>query len=400
MEDNYMYANYSVKELLKDEVFLRWLMEPNEEGNRFWQNQQEKSPALKKNIETASKVFYSMQINQPDLTEDEENKILSAIYTKYKRNKIKRIIYSTTTVAACILLAVVMYFVTDKGAKQIPQNDIAALLSMPSQNNFKKIKDIEVVIGNTKKIKVEEDANINVGRNQMQISGQESNTQISSAIDKNVKFSTLLVPYGKRSFLKLPDGTKVWINSGTEVRFPNEMKGKERHIFVDGEIYIEVVHDSKRPFFVHTSNLNVQVYGTKFNVNSYHGDNEKSVVLVEGRVAVKENKATSRPVILSNNQKYTQNKSEHSVENVNSSEYTSWTKGMWIFTNERLSSIALRLSRYYGKDIHCEPSISSKTCTGKLILFDNEEKTIQTLSDIFTVTYKITNTKIIINNKP
>ena len=79
---------------------------------------------------------------------------------------------------------------------------------------------------------------------------------------------------------------KVWINSGTEVRFPVNMEGKERSIYVDGEIYIEVAKDKERPFYVHTSGFDVRVYGTKFNVTSYKADKEKSVVLVEGSVSV------------------------------------------------------------------------------------------------------------------
>jgi transmembrane sensor len=399
MENENKYKDYSAKDLLKDNAFLLWLMEPDEKTNLFWNNLQRLYPNLRESIQVATTIFHSIQINQPGLDEAEKSEILSAVYTRYKRNRFKKIIYSCTAAAACILLILGMHFFTEKQAKHIPQNDIEALLSSPSQANFKKLKDIEVVIGNTKKIKVEENANININGNSVHISGQESNSQISSAIGQGVKFSSLIVPYGKRSFLTLPDGTKVWVNSGTEVRFPNEMKGRERHIFVDGEIYIEVVHDSKRPFFVHTSSLNVQVYGTKFNVNSYHSDLERSVVLVEGRVSVKDNKAI-RPVMLSNNQRYVQGPKGHSVENVNSSEYISWTKGMWIFTKERLSSVALRLTRYYGKEIHCDQSIASKTCTGKLILFDDEEKTIATLSDIFSVTYQNTNSRINISNKP
>ncbi|WP_286854003.1 FecR family protein, partial [Proteiniphilum sp. UBA5259] len=92
--------------------------------------------------------------------------------------------------------------------------------------------------------------------------------------------------YGKRSTLTLSDGSKVWLNSGSVLEFPAQFGSKKREIrLTSGEMYIEVIPDSQKPFHVHTSDFNVKVYGTKFNVSAY-ADSPRSVVLVEGRVSL------------------------------------------------------------------------------------------------------------------
>ena len=215
-----------------------------------------------------------------------------------------------------------------------------------------------------------------------------------------MEYSTLLVPYGKRSFLTLRDGTKVWVNSGTEVRFPVNMEGRERSIYVDGEIYIEVSKDKERPFYVHTSGFDVRVYGTKFNVTSYKADSDKSVVLVEGSVSVWTKEKETKEVFLHPNQMYNTNGADAKVTNVNALQYITWKDGIWQFTSERLESIALRLSRYYGVDIHCDERTAAKSCTGKLILFDDVDKTLRIIEEIFGVRYETNQNEIIISMNP
>jgi len=250
-----------------------------------------------------------------------------------------------------------------------------------------------------------EDADISwTKEDEIEVNGRSSNSTYKSRIDADVTYSTLLVPYGKRSFLTLRDGTKVWINSGTEVRFPVNMEGKERSIYVDGEIYIEVAKDKERPFYVHTSGFDVRVYGTKFNVTSYKADEEKSVVLVEGSVSVCSKEETkekeAKEIFLHPDQMYHTTNRGPMITHVNALQYITWKDGIWQFTSESLESIALRLSRYYGVDIHCDEKTAVKSCTGKLILFDDVDKTLRIIEEIFGVRYETNQNEIIISMNP
>lgn len=395
------YHNYSTVDLLKDEKFLCWLLNPNEESKDFWNEQQKKYPELKHNIEAAIKLFHSIKINQPDLSTEEETNILSNIYIKYKKNKIIKRMYFYAASAACLLLALVFSFWFNQSYnKHNPLSEITAYIpTAPSSVDFNKLKDVEVILNNEKKITVGKgNVDISLGTNNI-LKMKEGRNSYQSKLDDHSSYTRLLVPYGRRSFLFLPDGTKLWINSGTEVRFPNSMHSKERQIFVDGEIYIEVAHNPRRPFYVRTSDMNVRVYGTKFNVTSYHSDKTKRVALIEGSISVYSNKSKNNTVMLSPNQEYAQSDNGFSVKKVNAADFMSWKDGLWIFTNEELSSIALRLSRYYGKPIECAPNISSKSCTGKLVLFEDVHATMETIAEILSVRCLSINNKIYIKNE-
>ena len=106
---------------------------------------------------------------------------------------------------------------------------------------------------------------------------------------KELVYNTLTVPYGKRFDVVLSDGTTVFMNSGTELKYPVAfLKKGNREVFVQGEAYFDVTSD-KRPFVVNASELNVEVFGTEFNVLAYPEDNRTNVVLVEGSVGLQSN---------------------------------------------------------------------------------------------------------------
>ena len=89
----------------------------------------------------------------------------------------------------------------------------------------------------------------------------------------------IVVPYGKRSNITLADGSKVWLNSGTQLDFPTTFTGSTREINVNGEIYIEVKENKDIPFIVNTNNMSINVYGTSFNVTAYENNSPNSASL-------------------------------------------------------------------------------------------------------------------------
>ena len=143
----------------------------------------------------------------------------------------------------------------------------AFIPTSPSSVNFNRLKNVELIFDGQKKvISGKGNVDVSLGANSV-LSVKEGQSSFRSKLDDcSNNYTRLLVPCGKRSSLSLPDGTKMWINSGTEVRFSNVMNGKERQVFVDGEIYIEVAHNPKRPFYVRTSDMVAQrcfVYSPK-----------------------------------------------------------------------------------------------------------------------------------------
>ena len=202
----------------------------------------------------------------------------------------------------------------------------------------------------------------------------------------------IIVPFGKRSYVMLSEGTKVWLNSGSILIFPPAFKGKTREVYLEGEALFDVSKDKDRPFYVKTDLFNMKVYGTKFNVQAYLHDKDYSVVLVEGKVSVYTNVgAPSEEVFLSPNQKATLSKSNEifEVTNVENTEfYTAWVDGYLAFDNEDVTTLLLRISRYYNVTIETELTDSVEKIYGKLDLKDDLVRVLDGIAFISKTKYE------------
>lgn len=222
----------------------------------------------------------------------------------------------------------------------------------------------------------------------------------SEVILSKKEMNRLIVPYGKRSTLELSDGTKVWMNSGTELEFPSEFKGATREIHLKGEIYIEVAPMKGKPFYVRTFDFDVQVFGTRFNVSAYPGKAEKTVVLAEGKVEVDipgKGKSGLLPEEMLRIDDYGMQKEKADVE-----KYICWKDGILIFHKTPISDVLQKIGRYYNVsfDDFSDDLLSVKTCTGKLHLSDNLDEVLMSVAVLSETIYYKEKGVIYIRNKP
>lgn len=185
-------------------------------------------------------------------------------------------------------------------------------------------------------------------------------------------FNQMIVPYGKRSYLLLSDGTQVWINSGSRLVYAPQFTGDTREVFLEGEAYFEVAKDANKPFYVRTDAFTINVLGTKFNVKAYKDDMEYTTVLVEGKVSMRvQDQFFSKDVILAPNQKLTLMKGQDDFQRSNVDEtgfYTNWIYGYLEFKNAHLSDVLKSIKRYYNIDIELNTGNQSSIVSGKLDL--------------------------------
>lgn len=189
----------------------------------------------------------------------------------------------------------------------------------------------------------------------------------------------VLVPKGKRSQMQFSDGTMVWLNSGTQLIYPKRFGDKRRDIFIDGEIYIEVAKDSGRPFFVNTKNMNVKVLGTTFNIRSYTGEAEQSVVLIEGKVEV-QTPGRKMKERLAPDQAVFYNGREMVKKDVDVEDYIGWRCGVLKLGGESLRTIFDRLSKHYNIDIIYEGDSGGERYKGKLLLGGSVEEVLNAIA--------------------
>lgn len=234
------------------------------------------------------------------------------------------------------------------------------------------------------------------------IGKQDKNRLVYSNAFSNGKlvYNTLRIPYGKTFEVQLSDGTIVHLNSGTSLRYPvHFLKNQSRQVYLIGEAYFEVAKDKAHPFTVNTQEVNVEVLGTKFNVNTYTEDVTTDVVLVEGKVSLyKDKKTTENQVYLTPGLKGSTTRGQEKIttENVNTDYYTAWVKGSLVFKNASFNDIIKKLERHYNVTF-----INKNKVLGKEIFnarFDNEpiEVVLKYFSDSYAIDYKINEDKITI----
>lgn len=180
----------------------------------------------------------------------------------------------------------------------------------------------------------------------------------------SVQYNTLAVPRGGEYIMTLSDGTRVWLNSETELKFPVAFAGKHREVYLTGEAYFQVTGDSLHPFVVNTPQTRTFVLGTSFNVMAYKSETCTEVTLVEGKVAVETGKQTVRIEpgyqVAVNNQSL-----ELTEQRVNPDNYVSWKDGLFIFDGLTLDELVVKLERWYDVDfVFGDDGIAAKRFTG------------------------------------
>lgn len=162
-------------------------------------------------------------------------------------------------------------------------------------------------------------------------------------------YNTIEVPRGGEYRLVLPDGSVVWLNSDSELKFPMNFVGEQRKVFLKGEAYFEVVKNPAMPFIVEVAAMEVKVLGTRFNINASRSDAGVQTTLVSGKVEVAD-RENARKVVLLPNQQAELKKGCLTVRNVDAEAVTAWRQGKFYFESESLEEIAAQLERWY--DIH------------------------------------------------
>ncbi len=191
------------------------------------------------------------------------------------------------------------------------------------------------------------------------------------------------VPRGEKSQLILPDGSKVWLNSESDISYPSDFMNGNRVMRLRGEAYFEVVKLENKPFTVETNNYNIRVLGTKFNVMAYPDFNRTETSLIEGKIEIQKGEQ-SIPVIPGEIFTYADNK--YSVKEARVSQTSKWKDDIFDFDRISFKELITRMERWYDVDIEIKnPELNGILYSG---IFKNEE-TISEVLNTFQLTLPI-----------
>jgi transmembrane sensor len=247
------------------------------------------------------------------------------------------------------------------------------------------VNSVQLILGDGINVPIDENESTVEYRSDGQIVINSRDTVPAKSDRKAQKLNQLVIPHGKNSSILLPDGTVAYLNAGSRLVYPNFFRGKNREVFLIGEGFFEVTHDESMPFIVQTTDLNVEVLGTRFNVSAYPSDNMIETVLVEGKVKISpkgvqllKNDYTIEPNQLAS---YNRTSAETKISDVDISNYATWHNGYLNFNSSDLSRIVKRLERYYNiKIILDDPMLGIRSITGKLHLKDETEYVLKVLA--------------------
>jgi len=201
-------------------------------------------------------------------------------------------------------------------------------------------------------------------------------------------------PKGTRTEFYLPDGTRVWLNVMSSIKYPEKFTENQRIVEISGEAFLDVATDSLKPFVVKAGIVSVQVYGTSFNVNAYPAENHIETILQEGKVNV--SIAGGKSLILHPNQKISvsRNTKKYTVTNVDAERLTSWKFGKLVFDNVTITNIINKLQRIYNTEIELQ---GNKSATYSFTLRNERiEQVFELLNMTSPIKYRKTGNKYIV----
>lgn len=371
------YFNHSINSDELDEL-ISWLEQP---GN---------SDIFKE----YAKINYSIDYKLTKYnTEGVKNILLDKIYKDKRRNKRKRA-FKFARYAAILVLVVGAIFIFQKESSN-------SAIALPTNND----QTITLELENGRSVILKEETTQDIVSDNGQVIGKQSkqgiqyeDTELSELV-----YNTLKIPYGKKFQVTLSDGTKVFLNAGSSLKYPVKfIPGTERTVFLSGEAYFDVTK-SKDAFIVNSENIDVKVLGTQFNFSAYKEDKAMRTVLVEGSVELLDiNSKDNTAVLLKPEHEAIWDKVEKQmkVEKADITSTIAWMSGQLIFREVAFRDIIKKLERSYNYTIVNEnQALNDEIFTATFnVDIENIEQVMTYISKNTPYNYSISKNRIITIN--
>lgn len=395
------YESYTTEQFLDDPFFIRWVKYSAPEADQFWNSWMNTGPAnlqQMKEAEQQLRVILSANriIAEKEVVEEVWSGIKGSLPAESKR--VIRIIPGFRLWQAAILvlgLSLGYFFIIHRPSHQ------------PAAVSQQKTKDI--LPGSNKAILTLGDGTaIILDSAKNGVLAQQSGTQIlktgtgqlaySASRGKTAEmlYNKVSTPRGGQYQLTLPDGSKVWLNAASSIRFPVAFAGRDRKVEITGEAYFEVTKNKSKPFKVSIlpTLTEVEVFGTQFNINAYTDEATLKTTLVEGSVKVTKGGAIQ---MLSPGQQARINAAGQISLNasVNMDEVLAWKNGLFIFDHNDIREIMRQISKWYNVDVEYRGEPIHLTFSGIVSRNSNVSKTLQIMEQA-GVKFIIEENKIIV----
>lgn len=365
----------------------------------LWLSNQENSYFYEGIRQFSSEAQKSLKAKEANLS-DAIKKHCNHLKNNRKSTRLRFFRRIVACVASILFVVGILYTIHEK-------DELIAVNEQNSSNKKSSSQKAELILANGKLLQLE------LGNTNDSIAEKDGtvikNTKLGLVYNANDKankmmenHNNLLVPRGGEFQLQLADGTRVWLNSETKLRYPTRFTGNERVVFLEGEAYFEVAKNESQAFIVKTKDVSVRVLGTQFNISSYITENCIKTTLVEGCVEVSDNKNPNVKLQLKPGFQAIYEKTNRQLEDkkVNLNLFTSWKDGKFIFERTSLHDMMNKLSRWYDVEIvYLNNELENIHFTGTLKRYDNLHQLLRMIEKTNEVKFEFKN-KIVFVKTP
>ncbi len=373
------YENYTVEDFLAEESFQQYCAATNEAAIVFWNNALEQEPQIEETFKEAINWYNLLNAQQGNLKEQTEllQKRIHQLGQEYNAQPHKLIrMRGRWWAAACIILILCAgsYFYL----KQSPQKQIAK-----TENAAKIFKnDIApggnraiLTLANGSKIILDSAKNGSLARQGnskiIKLNDGQLSYQLAEGTEPaTIQYNTISTPRGGQYQLRLSDGSKVWLNAASSLKFPSAFTGKQRSVELTGEGYFEITHNAAMPFKVKNESAEITVLGTHFNINAYDHESSLKVTLLEGSVKVKGFSVKGeRSTVIKPGQQAQVSLSGHEgikVQAIDVDEVMAWKDGFFEFENMELPAIMRQIERWYDVSVEYKNANTKERFGGRI----------------------------------
>jgi ferric-dicitrate binding protein FerR (iron transport regulator) len=298
--------------------------------------------------------------------------------------------------AVCIIIAgaIAVYVMNKK--KAVPE----VAKTAPAQNDVQPGGNKAILtLANGQQIVLDSAANGNLAQQGgAQVVKEEGSLRYEAGSTKpETAWNMLSTPRGGQYKLVLPDGSKVWLNAASSIRYPAVFTGNERSVEITGEVYFEVTKNQHKPFRVHFPNGEVEVLGTHFNINAYDDEASSKTTLLEGKVKVSSVVNSEWSIIKPGEQAITSSNSPLTIDHSpDLDQVTAWTNGLFIFRNQDIETIMRQISRWYDVQITYDRRVKNEKMVATISRSVPVSKVLHLLELTGLVHFKIEGKKILV----
>ncbi|NML40154.1 FecR family protein [Chitinophaga sp. G-6-1-13] len=400
-------AFISTEDFLQDDSFLRYCMGVSEEDTRHWEDWIRENPDRQVPFEQARKIFDAINGQQGQLhaavgqfrlllREHVANTTAQApaALTPPARGQQRRL-YWWSAAAVLVLVAATgwyqysryreqQHFTAARPAHDVLPGTTKAMLTLADGTS------VPLDSAGSSQFEEKDGTRISKGQGSL-VYDHSGNTE------EKILFNTLATPRGGEYQITLPDGSRVWLNAASSLRFPTRFAGNDRTVYLNGEAYFEISPNAQQPFHVQLSDNQITVLGTSFNVMNYADENNITTTLVTGKVMVSRPDGQQAVLAPSQQAVITKGQNRITVSEADVDKTIAWKTGMFEFEDDNLPAIMRQIARWYDVEVVYNGNIPDQHYSGSIRKTSTLSQALRILQTA-GIQYSITNKTITIKS--